>query len=89
MVRKCSLDDNASEQNNTARKKKLVLKKTLFSGERLGLMQSMAGLSAVLAQYSVRPAPGAPRHPKTYKVSSVVQIIKGGLPLIFEERVTR
>lgn len=52
-------------------------------------MESMAGLSAVLAQYSVRPAPGAPRHPKTYKVSSVVQIIKGGLPLIFEERVTR
>ncbi|XP_048001590.1 cytochrome P450 6B1-like [Leguminivora glycinivorella] len=54
-------------------------------GERLGVMQSMAGLAAVLAQYSVRPA-GGPRHPTSSPFSGAVNFIKGGLPLIFEKR---
>ncbi|XP_061723647.1 cytochrome P450 6B1-like [Cydia pomonella] len=54
-------------------------------GERLGVMQSMAGLAAVLAQYSVRPA-GAPRYPTSSPYSGAVNFIKGGLPLIFQER---
>ncbi|XP_023936115.1 cytochrome P450 6B6-like [Bicyclus anynana] len=55
-------------------------------GERLGLMQSLAGLAAVLARCTVRPAPGAPRHPRVDPLSGVVQGVRGGLPLLFEER---
>uniref|UniRef100_A0A0K8TV46 unspecific monooxygenase n=1 Tax=Epiphyas postvittana TaxID=65032 RepID=A0A0K8TV46_EPIPO len=55
-------------------------------GERLGLMQSMAGLTAVLAQFSVSPAPGAPRDPVINPIGGATQSIKGGLPLIFHER---
>ncbi|RVE51553.1 hypothetical protein evm_003823 [Chilo suppressalis] len=33
-------------------------------GERLGHMQSLAGLAAVLSRFSVRPAPQTVRHPK-------------------------
>ncbi|XP_039758478.1 cytochrome P450 6B6-like [Pararge aegeria] len=55
-------------------------------GERLGLMQSLAGLAAVLSRYSVRPAPGAPRRPAVAPASGVVQSVVGGLPLLFEPR---
>ncbi|XP_023943487.2 cytochrome P450 6B6-like [Bicyclus anynana] len=55
-------------------------------GERLGLMQSLAGLAAVLARFTVRPAPGAPRRPRLNPASGVVQSVAGGLPLLFEER---
>ncbi|XP_073956306.1 cytochrome P450 6B6-like [Choristoneura fumiferana] len=54
--------------------------------ERMGLMQSLAGLAAVLAQFSVAPAPGAPRHPPTNPRSYIVQSFKTGLPLIFQQR---
>nr|AHW57300.1 CYP6AB46 [Chilo suppressalis] len=55
-------------------------------GERLGHMQSLAGLAAVLSRFSVRPAPQTVRHPKVNPASGIVQSIKGGLPLLFEER---
>ncbi|CAG9791115.1 unnamed protein product [Diatraea saccharalis] len=55
-------------------------------GERLGHMQSLAGLAAVLSRFSVRPAPETVRHHRVIPQSDVVQCIMGGLPLLFEER---
>nr|XP_026493408.1 cytochrome P450 6B6-like [Vanessa tameamea] len=55
-------------------------------GERLGLMQSLAGLAAVLSRFTVRPAPSTLRHPIINPTSGIVQIVKGGLPLLFLER---
>ncbi|XP_013192039.1 cytochrome P450 6B6 [Amyelois transitella] len=55
-------------------------------GERLGLMQSLTGLAAVLSKFSVSPAPDTIRWPKIDPKSDVVQIIQGGLPLMFNER---
>nr|ULR85483.1 cytochrome P450 [Spodoptera frugiperda] len=55
-------------------------------GERLGLMQSLAGLAAVLSCFTVEPAKETVRHPVVDPLSSVVQSIKAGLPLMFRER---
>ncbi|XP_063383435.1 cytochrome P450 6B2-like [Cydia fagiglandana] len=55
-------------------------------GERLGLMQSLAGLAAILSKFTVSPAPETVRRPKVEPKSGVVQSIKGGLPLMFKER---
>ncbi|CAH2049033.1 unnamed protein product, partial [Iphiclides podalirius] len=55
-------------------------------GERLGLMQSLAGLAAVLSRFSVEPAPQTLRYPKVNPASDIVQVIQGGLPLRFIER---
>ncbi|XP_013141653.1 PREDICTED: cytochrome P450 6B6-like [Papilio polytes] len=56
-------------------------------GERLGLMQSLAGLAAVLSRYSVEPAPETVRHPKVDPSSNLVQSFLGGLPLLFKLRI--
>ncbi|XP_046966596.1 cytochrome P450 6B6-like [Vanessa cardui] len=58
-------------------------------GERLGLMQSLAGLAAVLSRFTVRPAPSTIRHPIVNPTSGIVQTVKGGLPLLFLERKAR
>ncbi|XP_026729912.1 cytochrome P450 6B5-like [Trichoplusia ni] len=50
-------------------------------GARLGNMQSLAGLAAVLHKFSVEPAPNTQRYPELDHGSNVVQSIKGGLPL--------
>ncbi|KAL0868785.1 hypothetical protein ABMA27_008217 [Loxostege sticticalis] len=56
-------------------------------GARLGLMQSLAGLAAVLSRFSVEPAPDSVRFPDADPLSDIVQSPKGGkLPLIFKER---
>ncbi|XP_013141578.1 PREDICTED: cytochrome P450 6B6-like [Papilio polytes] len=55
-------------------------------GERLGLMQSLSGLAAVLSRYSVEPAPETVRHLKVDPSSNMVQGVIGGLPLIFKSR---
>ncbi|CAH2049037.1 unnamed protein product, partial [Iphiclides podalirius] len=55
-------------------------------GERLGLMQSLAGLAAVLSCSSVEPGPTTVRYPKVNPKNSIVQSIKGGLPLMFRQR---
>ncbi|KAL0821375.1 hypothetical protein ABMA28_005963 [Loxostege sticticalis] len=55
-------------------------------GERLGHMQSLAGLAAVLSKFTVEPAPETVRHPAVYPPSGIVQSVKGGLPLLFKER---
>ncbi|XP_063368031.1 cytochrome P450 6B2-like [Cydia amplana] len=57
-------------------------------GERLGLMQSMAGLAAILSKFKVEPAPETIRKPRVEPKSSIVQGIRGGLPLLFKERKT-
>ncbi|XP_013141593.1 PREDICTED: cytochrome P450 6B6-like [Papilio polytes] len=56
-------------------------------GERLGKMQSLAGLAAVLSRYSVEPAPETKRYPVVNPTSNVVQSIVGGLPLLFRQRI--
>ncbi|XP_013192041.1 cytochrome P450 6B6-like [Amyelois transitella] len=55
-------------------------------GERLGLMQSLAGLAAVLSKFSVSPAADTKRWPEIDPRSDIVQTIVGGLPLQFNER---
>ncbi|KAM3961539.1 cytochrome P450 6B6-like [Aphomia sociella] len=55
-------------------------------GARLGLMQSLAGLAAILSQFSVEPAPETKRYPTVDPTSHVVQSISGGLPLLFKKR---
>ncbi|XP_026328267.1 cytochrome P450 6B6-like [Hyposmocoma kahamanoa] len=55
-------------------------------GARLGLMQSIAGLAAILSRFTVEPAPTTLRFPMIEPKSSIVQSIRGGLPLIFRKR---
>ncbi|XP_053608539.1 cytochrome P450 6B6-like [Plodia interpunctella] len=55
-------------------------------GERLGLMQSLAGLAAVLSHFTVEPAPETKRYPSVETRADVVQSIDGGLPLMFHKR---
>nr|ULR85507.1 cytochrome P450 [Spodoptera frugiperda] len=50
-------------------------------GARLGEMQSLAGLAAVLHKFSVEPASNTKRHLEVNHGSNTVQSIKGGLPL--------
>ncbi|XP_041982206.1 cytochrome P450 6B6-like [Aricia agestis] len=55
-------------------------------GERLGIMQSLAGLAAVLSKFSVSPSKSTvykPAYdPSSYQISTIV----GGLPLSFSRR---
>ncbi|GBP59927.1 Cytochrome P450 6B2 [Eumeta japonica] len=55
-------------------------------GERLGLMQSLAGLAALLYKFSVEPAPSSLKHPVSDPTSIITQNIKGGLPLYIKAR---
>ncbi|XP_013149701.1 PREDICTED: cytochrome P450 6B7-like [Papilio polytes] len=55
-------------------------------GERLGRMQSVAGLAAVLSKYSVEPAPETLRYPIIDPTSNFVQSVKDGVPLMFKLR---
>lgn len=55
-------------------------------GERMALLQSLAGLAAVLLLLSVHPVPEAPRKPVVDPRSNIVQVIRKGLPLIFTVR---
>lgn len=49
-------------------------------------MQSLAGLAAVLAKFSVAPAPDTKRELESDPTSSIVQNIVGGIPLMFHAR---
>ncbi|KAJ0180087.1 hypothetical protein K1T71_004678 [Dendrolimus kikuchii] len=55
-------------------------------GARLGEMQSLAGLAAVLQKFTVEPAPSTKRNVEVDHTHNVVQGIKGGLPLILKLR---
>ncbi|GBP59925.1 Probable cytochrome P450 6a20 [Eumeta japonica] len=56
-------------------------------GERLGMMQSLAGLAALLHKFSVEPAPISLRNPVSDPTAMITQSIKGGLPLRVKARV--
>lgn len=58
----------------------------VFTGGRLGHMQSMAGLAAVLAKFTVTPAENTPRVLESDPKASIVQNIIGGIPLMFHAR---
>ncbi|XP_073954723.1 cytochrome P450 6B2-like [Choristoneura fumiferana] len=55
-------------------------------GERLGHMQSLAGMAALLSRFSVVPSASTIRHPPIDPAVVVVQSIQGGLPLTLIER---
>ncbi|KAJ0170113.1 hypothetical protein K1T71_014041 [Dendrolimus kikuchii] len=55
-------------------------------GARLGLMQSVAGLAAILSAFTVEPAPETVRIPPISTKIGFIQSVKGGLPLLFKER---
>ncbi|RVE46645.1 hypothetical protein evm_008718 [Chilo suppressalis] len=55
-------------------------------GARLGLMQSLAGLAAILSKFTVEPAPETKKHLTVEPKFDIVQNIEGGLPLRFIER---
>ncbi|KAL4709631.1 hypothetical protein ACJJTC_007362 [Scirpophaga incertulas] len=55
-------------------------------GSRLGIMQSLAGLAAILSKFTVEPAPNTLRQPTLVHSSDIVQNVKNGIPLIFKER---
>ncbi|XP_061726406.1 cytochrome P450 6B2-like [Cydia pomonella] len=55
-------------------------------GERLGLMQSLAGLAALLRQCSVAPSISTKRNPPKEPTGHVVQSLKGGVPLLLKKR---
>ncbi|KAI8441397.1 hypothetical protein MSG28_015012 [Choristoneura fumiferana] len=55
-------------------------------GERLGLMQSLAGLAALLGQFTVAPGRSTRQTPLVDPASFIVQNISGGLPLSLTSR---
>ncbi|KAJ0180086.1 hypothetical protein K1T71_004677 [Dendrolimus kikuchii] len=58
-------------------------------GARLGEMQSLAGLAAILQKFTVEPAPCTRREIEVEHRSNVVQGIIGGLPLKLKLRKTK
>ncbi|XP_026762327.3 cytochrome P450 6B5-like [Galleria mellonella] len=56
-------------------------------GARLGQMQSMAGIAAVLHKFTVEPAACSVRVPKPDPMGIVSEGFVGGLPLKFKKRV--
>lgn len=56
------------------------------AGERLGRMQSLAGLAAMLRGFSVAPGPHTCLEPPRDPTTAVVQSILGGIPLRVQRR---
>ncbi|XP_061726412.1 cytochrome P450 6B7-like [Cydia pomonella] len=50
-------------------------------GERLGLMQSLAGLAAILYKFTVAPSKNTRVKPLVDPAAHIVQSVKGGIPL--------
>ncbi|XP_068627977.1 cytochrome P450 6B7-like [Battus philenor] len=55
-------------------------------GSRLGLIQSMSGLVAILQNFTVVPAPNSKRNFKVKRNAFLVQAIEGGLPIVLKPR---
>ncbi|XP_050670466.1 cytochrome P450 6B2-like [Leptidea sinapis] len=55
-------------------------------GARLGLMQSMAGIAAILHRFDVEPSSESIRNPKTDPTGIVSENFAGGLPLKLRKR---
>lgn len=58
----------------------------LIAGERLGQMQSIAGIAAVLQKFTVEPAACSVRNPAPEPTGIVSEGFVGGLPLKFRNR---
>ncbi|XP_073947437.1 cytochrome P450 6B5-like [Choristoneura fumiferana] len=56
-------------------------------GARLGLMQSMAGVAALLQKFTVEPAACSVRNPTPEPTATVAESFVGGLPLKLRRRV--
>lgn len=50
-------------------------------GARLGEMQSLAGLAALLSKFTIEPGPSTKQKLEVNPTSNIVQSIKGGLPV--------
>ncbi|XP_023951101.1 cytochrome P450 6B5-like [Bicyclus anynana] len=57
-------------------------------GERMAVMQSMAGVAAILRRFTVAPSRSSVRKPRIDPKSILVQTIIGGLPLAIRRRLT-
>ncbi|XP_046975065.1 cytochrome P450 6B6-like [Vanessa cardui] len=55
-------------------------------GERMGVMQSMAGVATILKKFTVSPSRNTIRKPLIDPYSLIVQTIIGGLPLALKRR---
>ncbi|XP_023946053.1 cytochrome P450 6B5 [Bicyclus anynana] len=55
-------------------------------GERMGVMQSLAGVAAILRNFTVAPSRNSLRKPRIDPKSMIVQTILGGLPLALKQR---
>ncbi|XP_038217714.1 cytochrome P450 6B2-like [Zerene cesonia] len=55
-------------------------------GERLGVMQALAGIAALLHQFSVLPSKSSKRYPDIDPSSTIIQNVLGGLPLLLKKR---
>ncbi|XP_041983149.1 cytochrome P450 6B2-like [Aricia agestis] len=55
-------------------------------GERLAIMQSMAGVAAILSRFTLTPSKNSTPVPRVDPKSLIVQNIAGGLPLILSKR---
>ncbi|KAL0870364.1 hypothetical protein ABMA27_005374 [Loxostege sticticalis] len=55
-------------------------------GERLALMQSIAGMAAILSKFDVEPAPGTTKEIKLEGKLDITQNVVGGIPLLLRER---
>ncbi|XP_041987650.1 cytochrome P450 6B6-like [Aricia agestis] len=55
-------------------------------GERMGIMQSLAGVATVLRHFTVVPAESSVRTPRIDPRSGITQNILGGLPLAIRKR---
>ncbi|XP_045774770.1 cytochrome P450 6B5-like [Maniola jurtina] len=55
-------------------------------GERMGIMQSMAGVATILSKFTVAPSRSSVRKPRIDPKSILVQNIIGGLPLALKRR---
>ncbi|CAH2249532.1 jg18771 [Pararge aegeria aegeria] len=55
-------------------------------GERMGVMQSLAGVATILRSFTVAPSRSSLRKPRIDPKSMIVQTILGGLPLALRQR---
>jgi hypothetical protein len=65
---------------------KIISESVYFTGERLGLMQSLAGLAAILSKFTVMPSENTKRNPPVDPLSGLVQTLKGGVPVLLKAR---
>ncbi|CAG9573461.1 unnamed protein product [Danaus chrysippus] len=55
-------------------------------GERLGIMQSLAGVATILSKFTLSPSRSSLRKPRIDPMSTIVQTVIGGLPLSLKRR---